>query len=159
DQARARLSQQMAQYSLMLSVSGTTSSSGSGGGPQVTDAAMGMLQQLLAQASTEQAEGRVVVHFSSLEQLAGSSQDLVLSDQDSINIPRRPSSVAVLGQVNNPTAMIAQPNVTVGEYLYRAGGPTKNGDLDQLMVIKADGSVVTADGLKYGRRASLFPLY
>jgi polysaccharide biosynthesis/export protein len=157
DQARSRLSQELAQYSLTLSVAATSNSNNSGGMTTAT-AGMATLQQLLATASTEQADGRVVVHFNSLEQLAGSADDVVLDDQDSITIPKRPSSVAVLGQVNNPTAIVARPNFTVADYLYKAGGATTNGDMDGLMVIKADGSVLTEEGIKHGPRESLFPL-
>jgi protein involved in polysaccharide export with SLBB domain len=157
DQARTRLSQELAQYSLTLPFAGSASSDSSSLST-ATAGGMAALQQLLASATTEAAEGRVVVHFDSLERLAGSPEDIVLDDQDSITIPKRPSSVAVLGQVNNPTSLIAQPGLTVSEYLYKAGGVAKNGDMDGLMVIKADGSVLTEEGIKHGPRESLFPL-
>ncbi|MBV8357016.1 MAG: SLBB domain-containing protein, partial [Deltaproteobacteria bacterium] len=157
DEAKERLSQQMAQYSMTLTtVSATNSTNGSSGFGAAT-AGLATLQQLLAAASSEQAEGRVVVHFNSLEQLAGSPEDVLLEDQDTITIPKRPSSVLVLGQVNNPTAIAARPGLTVSDYLYKAGGPTTNGDMNQLMLIKADGSVITEDSIKNGR-GSLFPL-
>jgi protein involved in polysaccharide export with SLBB domain len=158
DQARTRLSQQMAQYSLTLTTVSAENSSGSSGFGAAT-AGMATLQQLLAAASNEQAEGRVVVHFNSLEQLSGSPEDVVLEDQDKITIPKRPSSVLVLGQVNNQIAIAARPGMTVTDYLYKAGGPTTNGDTSQLMLIKADGSVITEDGIKNGPRGSLFPLF
>jgi protein involved in polysaccharide export with SLBB domain len=157
DEARARLSEQLAQYSLTLSVA-TASNGNNSGGLTAATGGIATLQQLLASASNEQAEGRVVVHFNSLEQLAGSPDDVVVEDQDSITIPKRPSSVAVLGQVNNPTAIVARPGFTVADYLYKAGGATKNGDVDGLMVIKADGSVLTQEGIEHGPRESLFPL-
>jgi protein involved in polysaccharide export with SLBB domain len=158
DQARARLSQQMAQYSLTLTTVSASNSNGSSGFGAAT-AGLATLQQLLASASAEQAEGRLVVHLNSLEQLSGSPEDVVLEDQDTITIPKRPSSVAILGQVNNPTAVVAQPGLTVSDYLYKAGGPTTNGDMSQLMLIKADGSVITEEGIKNGPRGSLFPLF
>jgi polysaccharide biosynthesis/export protein len=158
DQARTRLSQQMAQYSMTLPFAATASNQNSSGLNAAT-AGMGVLQQLLTTASSQQAEGRVVVHFTSLEQLSGSPEDVVLEDQDSITIPRLPSSVAVLGQVNNPTAIAARPGMTVTDYLYRAGGPTSDGDMSHLMLIKADGSVITEEGIKNGPRGSLFPLF
>jgi protein involved in polysaccharide export with SLBB domain len=158
DEAKARLTQQLAQYSMTLSVAGASSNNGSTNGLSMATAGMATLEQLLSAASTEQADGRIVVHFNSLEQLAGSAEDIVLDDQDTITIPKRPSSVAVLGQVNNPTAIVAQPGLTVADYLYKAGGATTNGDMDGIMVIKADGSVLTEEGIKHGPRESLFPL-
>jgi polysaccharide export outer membrane protein len=158
DEARSRLSQQLGQYSLSLAFVGSANGNDNSSGLNTVTAGLANLQQLLATASSEQAEGRIVVHFKSLEGLAGSFDDIALDDQDSITIPKRPSSVAVLGQVNNPTAIVARPGFTVADYLYKAGGGTTNGDLSQLMVIKADGSVLTQDGIEHGPRESLFPL-
>lgn len=156
DEARLRLTQQMAQYTMTLPLMNAQSNQQNG----VNGAASGLasMQQLLATASTEQADGRVVVRMSTVEGLANSPDNVVLDDQDSITIPKRPSSVNVLGQVNNPTAIVAEPGLTVKDYLYRAGGPTKNGDMTQVMVINADGSVLTQQGIENGPRESLFPL-
>jgi protein involved in polysaccharide export with SLBB domain len=158
DDARMHLTQQMAQYSMTLPFVATASNQ-NGNSLNAATAGMGVLQQLLTTASSQQAEGRVVVHFNSLEQLAGSPEDVVLEDQDTITIPKRPASVLVLGQVNNPTAIAARPGLSVSDYLYKAGGPTTNGDMNQLMLIKADGSVLTEDGIKNGPRTSIFPLF
>jgi protein involved in polysaccharide export with SLBB domain len=158
DEARNRLSQQMAQYSMTLTTVSASNSTNSGGF-NAASAGIAMLQQLLATASSEQAQGRIVVHFNSLEQLSGSPEDVVLEDQDMITIPKRSASVLVLGQVNNPTAIAAWPGLTVSDYLYKAGGPTTNGDLSQIMLIRADGSVLTEEGIKNGPRTSIFPLF
>jgi protein involved in polysaccharide export with SLBB domain len=156
DGARARLTQQIAQYSMALPLmSGPSSGSNAFNGAV---AGMSALQQLLATASSEQADGRVVVHLSSLESLADSPDNVVLDDQDSISIPKRPSSINVLGQVNNPTSIVARPGWTVADYLYGAGGPTKNGDMSELMVIKSDGTVITQQSLENAPRARFFPL-
>jgi len=46
----------------------------------------------------------------------------------------------------------------VSDYLNAAGGVTPQGDANRLMVIKADGGVITEEGFKNSRQASLFPL-
>jgi protein involved in polysaccharide export with SLBB domain len=58
-----------------------------------------------------------------------------------------PASVSVLGSVNEPSSITAQPGWTVRDYLYRAGGPTPYADKDLIMLVKADGSVITQTGL------------
>src|SRR5581483_7684632 len=119
NQARARLSQQMAQYSLTLPLMSAQGSGASGGGLGAAAAGLTALQQLLATASSEQADGRVVVHFTSPEELANSPEDIPLEKNDSITIPRRPSTVNILGQVNTPVSIAIRPGATVGDYLYR----------------------------------------
>jgi protein involved in polysaccharide export with SLBB domain len=106
------------------------------------------LQNLLTQAQTQQATGRVVVHLDNLDQLAGSPDDVILQNGDMITIPPVPASVSVLGSVNEPSSITVQPGWTVRDYLYRAGGPTLYADTDSMMVVKADGSVITQGGLK-----------
>ncbi len=118
---------------------------------------MASLQQLLATTQGQQADGRIVVHVD--EMLAGEeSQDIALQDGDSISVPRAPASVNVLGQVYHPTSVAVRHGMTVADYLYAAGGATTQGDVNRLMVIKIDGSVVTQEGFENSRQASLFPL-
>jgi protein involved in polysaccharide export with SLBB domain len=82
-----------------------------------------------------------------LDTLTTSADDIVLQNGDSITIPPTAASVSVLGSVNEPSSIAAQPGWTVKDYLYRAGGPTPYADKDLIMVVKADGSVITQGGL------------
>jgi polysaccharide export outer membrane protein len=115
---------------------------------QSTGATLASLQNLLIQAQTQQATGRVVIHVDNLNSLAGSADDVVLQSGDTISIPQVAASVNVLGSVNEPSSIAAKPGWTVRDYLYRAGGPTPYADTDLLMVVKADGAVITQSGLK-----------
>jgi polysaccharide export outer membrane protein len=142
-QSVSQLSQGLAQFAMFTQVA-----SKAPGGSQNSDAMMVGLQNLLTQAQTQQATGRMVVHMENLQALAGSPDDVVLQSGDSITIPMTPASVSVLGSVNEPSSITAQPGWTVRDYLYRAGGPTPYADTDIIMVVKADGSVITQNGLK-----------
>ena len=55
----------------------------------------------------------------------------------------RGSVVHVLGEVFNPTSLLYEKTATVGYYLRRVGGLTKEADKKQLSVIRADGSVIS----------------
>ncbi len=143
NQSVQQLTQGIAQFSMFAQVSGN-----SGPKPDTNAAMLVNLQNLLTQAQTQQATGRVVVHLDNLDQLAGSSDDVILQNGDSVTIPPTPASVSVLGSVNEPSSIAAQPGWTVRDYLYRAGGPTLYADTDSIMVVKADGSVVTQGGIK-----------
>jgi protein involved in polysaccharide export with SLBB domain len=160
DMARQQLSQELVQFSLsapmMASANGSQSSANNSAA--VMGSTYATLQSLLSNTETSQATGRIVVHMHQLPDLANSPENLVLQDGDSINIPRKPQSVAVLGQVYNPTAIVATPNLTVRDYLYKAGGITSYGDSANVLVIKADGSMITEDSVRNSGKASIFPM-
>jgi polysaccharide export outer membrane protein len=151
DESRARLRKQIAQVQLMPKQVGETDESRNA-------QALGGLEQVLEQSEGEGASGRMVVHLRPLDELTTSQDNVLLEDQDQIVIPRRPSAVSVLGQVYHPTALVYQPELTLRDYLDRAGGPTEGADEDHIYVFKADGSILTDDGLKNGSKAKMFPL-
>jgi len=147
----ATLRKQIAQVQLMPKQVGETDESRNA-------QALGGLEQVLEQSEGEGASGRMVVHLRPLDELTTSQDNVLLEDQDQIVIPRRPSAVSVLGQVYHPTALVYQPELTLRDYLDRAGGPTEGADEDHIYVFKADGSILTDDGLKNGSKAKMFPL-
>jgi polysaccharide biosynthesis/export protein len=156
DEARQRLTNELAQLSIQSSALQTVSSSSTGAQTAVAGS-MASLQQLLATGAGQQADGRVLVHVNDI--LNGDeNQDIVLQDGDSITVPKQPASVNVLGQVFHPTSVVVRHSMTVADYLYAAGGATPQGDVNRLMVIKADGSIVTQAGFDNSRQSSLFPL-
>jgi len=66
-----------------------------------------------------------------------------LEDGDKILIPTIPSTVEVLGSVFSETTFIYKEKKTVNDYLNLAG-PTKEADLEQIFVIRADGSATSS---------------
>jgi protein involved in polysaccharide export with SLBB domain len=117
-----------------------------------------MMEKMLEQSQSQQAQGRLVIRLRPLDQLASSQDNIVLEDQDEILIPRRPASVNVLGQVYSPNAIVFEPSMKVRDYLERAGGPNEGADVDHIFVVKADGSILTDAGLKNSSEGSMFPL-
>jgi polysaccharide export outer membrane protein len=83
---------------------------------------------------------------------------LVLQDGDRLIIPKQPASVAVLGQVYNPGALIYQVGRTVGDYLAKAGGPSQWADKDHILLIRANGEVLTDEGIRSTEKNRTFPL-
>jgi len=86
--------------------------------------------------------GRIVVHLDQPEHLAGSPNDVILMDGDTLEVSQKPATVLVMGSVRNPTAVLHWEDGDVGYYLYRAGGMTPDADENQIYVIRADGSAV-----------------
>jgi protein involved in polysaccharide export with SLBB domain len=65
---------------------------------------------------------------------------------DSVFIPKRPEFVIVSGQVYNSNAITYRPRRAAGWYLRQAGGPTDQGNVKQVFIIRANGSVESSQG-------------
>lgn len=157
EESKARIAQSITQLQLRGLQSGGALNSAANTA-QASPEALNFLQSMLAQAEKTQALGRLVVHLSALQSLAASPSNVMLEDGDRVVIPRRPSSVNVLGQVYNPTAIVREAWLTVEDYLQRAGGVTELADPDNIYVIKADGSIISRQGFSQSGRGRPFPL-
>ena len=65
---------------------------------------------------------------------------IALEDGDRITVPHRPSFVGVFGEVLTETAFLHKPSYMVNDYLEKSG-LTRDADTDNVMVIRADGTV------------------
>ena len=126
NEARQQLQEAIARYQLMPAALEDDKSS------NVDPHALEMLQQVLDQTESQQAQGRLVIRMQPIGDLVNSEDNVVLEDQDEIVIPRRPSSVNVLGRVYSPNAIVYDPSLKVRDYLERAGGPAEGADTDHI---------------------------
>lgn len=108
-------------------------------------AALEAKKELLAKLRAAELTGRVVVKLAPLEELRGTRQDVEIEDGDTLTVPQMPGVVHVVGEVFNATSLLYEEGRTVGYYLRRVGGMTKEADKKQVSVIKADGSVVSME--------------
>ncbi|MDO8435057.1 MAG: SLBB domain-containing protein [Candidatus Binatus sp.] len=155
EEARTRISQEVLQLSTALPLLNTRTTSNSSSGSEMS-ATFASLQQLLATTQGQQADGRLVIRADKIF-VPSSQQDVLMEDGDTIAVPRRPSAVYVLGQVYHPTAVVARRGLTLKDYLYEAGGATQQGDVDRVILVRADGAMVTQDSLKNSGNGSIFP--
>lgn len=108
-------------------------------------------EALMQKLEAARATGRVVVSLLPKEQLPGSTWDLALEDGDTLTVPPTPQTVAVVGQVYNPTSLLWDAdNRTMEDYLRRTGGPTPDAEQGNLYIVRADGTVVSEGSLKTG---------
>jgi len=70
--------------------------------------------------------------------------NMPLEDGDTLTIPQRGSSVGIFGSVFNAGSFVFQPGHTTEQYLALAGGPTRGADNASIFMIRANGSVVSA---------------
>ena len=103
---------------------------------------------LLAKLKQTKAQGRVILRLSEIDRLKGTEDDLAVEDGDRLEIPRPPAVVNVFGRVYNPTGVVfTREERSLGYYLGKVGGPTKDADKSQIFLVRADGSVTSRDQL------------
>jgi protein involved in polysaccharide export with SLBB domain len=106
---------------------------------------------LVSQLRKLKAQGRIIVRLRDPETMKGSGDDIFLEDGDRLFVPQKMNVVNVVGRVYNPTGVVYDPaNDTVGHYLKTVGGPSENGDEENIFVLKANGSVVNRSNAENG---------
>jgi protein involved in polysaccharide export with SLBB domain len=100
-------------------------------------------QQLLAKLKQLQPNGRLSIHVTSdIAKWEGTPADVEVRAGDTLYIPKRPTFVMVAGQVYNPVAITFSAGKHAGWYLKQAGGPTSLANKKEIIVVRANGTVV-----------------
>jgi polysaccharide export outer membrane protein len=95
--------------------------------------------------------GRLVVNLSgNLRAFAKSPGDIEVRAGDTIEIPKRPGFILVVGQVYNSNAITYQPRKNAEWFLRRAGGPTNMADRGNIFIVRANGSVESGGSKLWG---------
>ena len=108
-----------------------------------TKASLEGLQKGLDKLKSAKAEGRMVIQLAQLPGFEKSEYNIELMGGDTLQVPKIPSEVTVLGQVYNPTSLIYMQGKSVSYYLNRSGGATRDAEEDDMYIVKADGTVVS----------------
>ncbi len=95
----------------------------------------------IARIRAAKPEGRITLE---MDPGAPVIPDVILEDGDAIAVPATPSFVSIVGAVHNENGLVWKEGRTVGEYLALAG-TTPTADLDNIYVLRADGSVRSRD--------------
>ncbi|KVX03503.1 SLBB domain-containing protein [Shewanella frigidimarina] len=98
-------------------------------------------QLMLSDLEGIKAVGRLVVDLNAIK-LGIAEADLQLEDNDVLYVPTIKQTVAVMGEVQNPSTQRFKKGLTLDDYLLMSGGPRERGDDGRVYVIKADGSVM-----------------
>lgn len=95
---------------------------------------------LLDELTASEAIGRLVVNLTAI--LDGSHDDVKLKDGDVLVVPEYRQEVAVLGEVQQPTAHLFRAGFDIHDYINLSGGTNSRADIKRIYLVKADGSVV-----------------
>jgi protein involved in polysaccharide export with SLBB domain len=105
-------------------------------------AAQSSERELLNRLRQMRASGRVVLEFLPTSQGIGDIPAVALEDGDRLIIPPVPATVNVVGAVNDQNSFLYARHRSVGDYLKKAGGLTKDADRRRAFLIRASGEVV-----------------
>jgi protein involved in polysaccharide export with SLBB domain len=133
-QANKREAQMLNSQIVTLASQPTTSTTG----PPNLSYLQAMAQTLANQPTI----GRISVTIDPAVLLAHPERDPLLETGDAIYIPKRPSTVAVTGEVLNPGAFAYRPNMTMDDYIDMAGSQTDAAEDSLTFVIMPDGTAV-----------------
>lgn len=87
--------------------------------------------------------GRMVVKLAPLDKFENSPYDFELEDGDTLEIPKYPSTVSLLGEVYTPQSILYQKGKTVSYYLAQVGGPTNKANKSEIYLVRADGTTIS----------------
>jgi polysaccharide biosynthesis/export protein len=149
ERVQARLLAEQARDKLIQRIEQTPVETNAGGAVSMETAAsmrtqlIAQRQEILTSLRSQPASGRMVINIASdISSWENTPADIELRDGDTLNIPKRPSFIAISGQVYNPISIGYTPGKNLGWYLNRAGGPTPGANKGDIYVLRADGSVV-----------------
>lgn len=98
-----------------------------------------LVTQFVERAREVEPEGRVALND------AKNWRDVMLEEGDEVVIPQKTDVVLISGEVKVPQTVIFNDDYSVAQYVRQAGGVSERGDVDNVVVIRADGSVHTGD--------------
>jgi polysaccharide export outer membrane protein len=108
------------------------------------------LQNLVSRLRQVKATGRMSITLGPVASMKGTALDFELQEGDSLHIPQRPNFVSVVGSVYSPNSFMYEKTMKLGDYLQKAGGPSKTADKNAIYLIKANGEILasaTAKGM------------
>ncbi|MGH6888524.1 MAG: SLBB domain-containing protein [Rhizomicrobium sp.] len=141
---RISAQQEEAQGNYREAVELQTGALAAGTTPNVNPQLLTYIQSLEQQLLHQPALGRITVTADPTILAVKPELDTLLQPGDFIYIPKRPSTVAVSGEVLNPGSFQYRPDMSVDDYVDLAGGYTNTAEDDETFVIMPDGSARTA---------------
>jgi protein involved in polysaccharide export with SLBB domain len=149
DQMAARMKVELGVLALRAVISSAGSSSGGGAGATSANSLV-LGKSLLQEIESEKAVGRLVINLRGIvREPVGSPYDIVLRDRDELLVPKFEQEVTVIGEVQDPTSHLYNPNLSRDDYIRLSGGYTSEADGKRVYVVRADGSVIANGGSRW----------
>jgi protein involved in polysaccharide export with SLBB domain len=141
EKSRQELIQRLEQEGAAVKTSLATTGSDQA---QLAQQAAQQQQRVLEALRRAPASGRLVIQMHpGLKGFENSSQDIAVRDGDTLEIPKQPQVVLVIGQVYNTNAITYVAGKNAGWYLAQGGGATRLADKGAIFIVRADGEVTS----------------
>ena len=148
-----QLAQRMKVELGVLALRAVATTAGGSGGNAADALIVG--RSLLQQLQGEKAIGRLVINLRRIiREPADSPYDVVLRSGDELIVPKFEQEVTVIGEAQDPTSHLYNPNLSRDDYIRLSGGFTAQADAKRVYVVRADGSVVANEGSRWFNRGS-----
>src|SRR5579859_138258 len=105
-----------------------------------TASTIASLQAALSELKSAKPLGRVVFEADPATLASRPDLDIILEPGDRISIPKRPSSVAVTGDVLNPSSQQFEAGLSPQDYIKHAGGYLSTADEDHVFIVLPNGA-------------------
>ncbi len=107
-------------------------------------------EALVRQLRTAKATGRVVLAIKPSADTVSALPSILLEDGDSFYVPPKSQVVSVVGSVFEQSSFVYRKGETVNDYLRQAGTGTGDADMKHILLVRANGSVLSGSVSEYG---------
>ncbi len=97
------------------------------------------ISNLITKLRDEKPLGRMVVNLDLLALKSNPVDNFITQNGDELYIPKRPSSVSIVGEVLNSASVGFNPELSVDQYIALAGGLKDSADKNKIFIIQPDG--------------------
>ena len=108
-------------------------------GSQIDGEAYMAISEFIEKLREQEPIGRQVASIDEYSLQSDPKLDFILQDGDSIFIPKRSTSISVVGEVLNSTTLLFREDLSIQEYIDLAGGTTEGADLSRIFIILPNG--------------------
>ncbi len=108
-------------------------------GNQIDGEAYVALNDFIKKLKEQEPTGRQVVSIDEYSLELDPKLNFILQDGDTIFVPKRSSSISVVGEVLNSTTLLFEENLSIQDYIELSGGTTEGADLSRIFIILPNG--------------------
>ena len=108
-------------------------------GNEIDGEAYMAISQFIEKLKDQEPIGRQVASIDDYSLQTDPRLDFTLQDGDTIFVPKRSSSISVVGEVLNSTTLLFRDNLSIQDYIELSGGTTAGADLSRIFIILPNG--------------------
>jgi len=108
-------------------------------GSEIDGEAYMAINNFIEKLEEQEPLGRQVASIDEYSLQSDPRLDFVLQDGDAIFVPKRSTSISVVGEVLNSTTLLYRENLSIQDYIELSGGTTEGADLSRIFIILPNG--------------------